>query len=116
MNDSYHLTMKQVALVVGGAAGIGEATAHKLASRGISIVVADMNEEQGRGVVDDISRTYQVESEFLKIDVTDEESVRSVVEKAASLTGRLDYAANCAGICESVWDEEQSISVDIFDK
>ncbi|KAL6246969.1 hypothetical protein RBB50_006276 [Rhinocladiella similis] len=110
------LTTKQVALVVGGASGICEATARKLASRGVPVVVADMNEDQGKSVAEDIAKTYGIGADFVRIDVTNEESVKAAVEFAAERTGRLDFAANCAGICESTWDEEKSISVELFDK
>ena len=47
----------RVALVTGAAGGIGKATAHKLASRGISIVAVDVNEKDGPNVTDQTLRT-----------------------------------------------------------
>jgi len=105
-----------VALITGAASGIGRATAHKLASRGISIVLADMNEEQGIACANEVSQKWKVRTKFLKLDVTQEAQVKQVVPAAASLTGRLDFAANCAGICESVWDEEESITTELFER
>lgn len=106
----------QSAIVVGGASGIGEATARKLASRGISVCIADRNEEQAKAVANDITVTYNVRAKHVHVDVANEDSVKSAVEFAARITGRLDFAANCAGICESIWEEERSFTVEVFDR
>jgi meso-butanediol dehydrogenase/(S,S)-butanediol dehydrogenase/diacetyl reductase len=105
-----------VALITGAASGIGRATAHKLASRGISIVLADMNRDQGTAAADEISQKWKVRTKFLKLDVTKENEVKDAVAAAASLNGRLDFAANCAGICESIWDEEESVTAELFER
>lgn len=105
-----------VALITGAAGGIGRATAHKLASRGISIVIVDMDEEHGSRVADEIADQWNVQSKFLKVDITQEQQVREAVKSATEWTGRLDYAANCAGICESIWAEEESITTELFEK
>lgn len=105
-----------VALITGGASGIGRATAHKLASRGISVVLADMNQEQGTAVANEVAQKWKVRTKFQKLDVTQEAEVKEAVAAAAGLTGRLDFAANCAGVCESVWDEEESITTELFER
>jgi len=105
-----------VALVTGSASGIGRAVANKLASRGISIVVADRNEKQGTEAAASIAQEYNVRARFHRVDVTQEADVKALVAAASELTGRLDYAANCAGICESVWEEEESITTELFDR
>ncbi|KAJ5465323.1 3-oxoacyl-reductase [Penicillium daleae] len=105
------------AIVTGGASGIGEATARKLASRGINVVIADLNDAHGRDLASEISSTYSVDAQFVTTDVTKEEDVKGMVDFAVQRWGRLDYAANCAGICvETARDEEVSVSTDIFDK
>lgn len=104
------------ALVVGGASGIGEATARKLASRGITVCIADCNVDQAKIVAAAVVRDFDVRAEVVYVDVGEEESIRAAVDHAAHMTGRLDFAANCAGICESVWDEEISISSEVFDR
>lgn len=109
--------MKQlVALITGAASGIGRATAHKLASRGISIVLADRNHDEGRAAANEVAQRWKVPTEFVKLDVTQETEVKEAVQAAASLTGQLDFAANCAGICESIWDEEESITTELFER
>src|SRR5215210_6341225 len=76
------------ALVVGGASGLGEATARELAARGASITLADLNEERGERVAEELGGT------FVKADVTDETEVQAAVERA----GELRLAVSCAGI------------------
>ncbi|OAL40667.1 hypothetical protein AYO20_00403 [Fonsecaea nubica] len=104
------------ALVTGGASGIGEATARKLASRGISVLIGDMNRARGEKVAAEIRELYGVRAAFYSLDVTDEANVKAFVEHATQWTGRLDFAANCAGICENVWDGEESITAELFDQ
>jgi NAD(P)-dependent dehydrogenase (short-subunit alcohol dehydrogenase family) len=104
------------ALVTGGASGIGEAVARKLASRGIAVSIADTQKDRGIAIAEHIASAYNVKTAFHQVDVTQEIEVKQLVEVATSLTGRLDYAANCAGICETVWAEEESITTEIFDR
>jgi NAD(P)-dependent dehydrogenase (short-subunit alcohol dehydrogenase family) len=80
------------AIVTGAASGLGEATARALARTGAYVVVADLNEEGGKGVAADIG------GQFAKTDVTDEESVREAVAVAASAGRPLRVAVSCAGI------------------
>ena len=109
-------TTARVALITGAAQGIGRATANKLASRGISIIFADMNADKGQQAAKEVREKWNVATDFVKVDVTQEDQVKNMIERSLKLTGRLDYAANCAGICESAWDGEEGISVELFDK
>jgi NAD(P)-dependent dehydrogenase (short-subunit alcohol dehydrogenase family) len=104
------------ALVTGGASGIGEATVRKLASRGVSVLIGDLNSDRGEKLAAEVRELYNVRADFFLLDVTDEANVRSFVEQSTKWTGRLDFAANCAGICESVWEEEESITAELFDR
>lgn len=106
----------RVAFITGASGGIGRATAHKLASRGVSIVLVDMNEEQGKKVAKEVAQKWEVKTKFLKTDITQEQQVKDAVAASTEWTGRLDYAANCAGICESIWGEEESITTELFDR
>lgn len=85
--------MKSVnAIVFGGASGLGEATALELAGAGHAVTVADLNEDKGSAVADEVGGT------FAKADVTDEDSVRAAVESAAGGDGGLRICVNCAGV------------------
>ena len=76
------------ALVAGGASGLGEATARALAARGARLTIADLNEERGEALADELG------AGFVKADVTDEAQVQSAVEAAEELR----LAVSCAGI------------------
>ena len=80
------------AIVMGGASGLGEATARALAERGARVTVADLNEEKGNALAGDIGAT------FLKADVTSPDEVEGAVAAAAGAEGGLRIAVNCAGV------------------
>jgi NAD(P)-dependent dehydrogenase (short-subunit alcohol dehydrogenase family) len=80
------------AIVVGGASGLGEATARALVERGAQVVLADVNEEKGQAVAQELG------ARFVKADVTDEQQVEAAVAAAAEAGGGLRIAVNCAGI------------------
>jgi 3-hydroxyacyl-CoA dehydrogenase / 3-hydroxy-2-methylbutyryl-CoA dehydrogenase len=82
------------ALVAGGASGLGEATVRLLHQRGASVVVADLNEDKGRGLVAELGERAQ----FVRADVTDPDSVQSAVDHAAAQPGGLRISVCCAGI------------------
>jgi NAD(P)-dependent dehydrogenase (short-subunit alcohol dehydrogenase family) len=82
-----------VALVTGGASGLGLATATALASAGATVVLADLPTSPGQRSADGIGG----DAVFVPTDVTDESSVQAAVERAAEL-GPLRVAVNCAGI------------------
>jgi NAD(P)-dependent dehydrogenase (short-subunit alcohol dehydrogenase family) len=76
------------AFVAGGASGLGEATARELAARGARVTVADLNEERGAALAEEIGGS------FANADVTDEGQVEAAVASA----GELRLAVSCAGI------------------
>jgi NAD(P)-dependent dehydrogenase (short-subunit alcohol dehydrogenase family) len=76
------------ALVAGGASGLGEATARELAARGARVTVADLNEERGAALADELGGS------FVSTDVTDEALVAAAVESVDGLR----LAVSCAGI------------------
>jgi NAD(P)-dependent dehydrogenase (short-subunit alcohol dehydrogenase family) len=80
------------AVISGGASGLGEATARVLAAAGSRVVIADLNEERGKPVAEEIG------GQFVKTDVTDEQSVHAAVEVAAGFGVPLRAAISCAGI------------------
>jgi NAD(P)-dependent dehydrogenase (short-subunit alcohol dehydrogenase family) len=79
------------AIVTGGASGIGEATARRLAEAGARVVILDLNEERGEEVASEIG------GGFVKANVTDEEQVRAGTEAAAAMAP-LRACVHCAGI------------------
>lgn len=87
----------QVALVTGGAAGIGRATAQAFAAEGLKVVVADLDAVGGEATVAQI-RQAGGEALFVGCDVTCDSEVRQLHERIVATYGRLDYAFNNAGI------------------
>jgi 3-oxoacyl-[acyl-carrier protein] reductase len=82
----------KVALVTGGARGIGAATAARLASEGADVVVADFDLAAAEGTATAIG------GRAVRCDVTSREQVEAAVEAAAAPAGRLDILVTCAGI------------------
>ena len=87
----------KVALVTGGASGMGRATALLLAQEGAAVVVCDVQEEQGQSVAREIAEAGG-RGLFLPLDVTSDSSWKSSVEKVANAFGHLNILVNTAGI------------------
>lgn len=83
----------RVAIVTGGASGIGKACAERFASEGAIVVIADVNDGLGRETASQIDR-----AEFMKIDVTDADAVEKMVSDTVQKHGKLDIIMNNAGI------------------
>ncbi|MCM3337732.1 SDR family oxidoreductase [Paenibacillus sp. MER TA 81-3] len=90
-------SIKRVAVITGGASGIGRHTALKFASKGDRVVVADFNEETGNETVE-LIKAEGGEAIFVKTDVSKLEDVEALVEKAVETFGRIDVMFNNAGI------------------
>lgn len=86
----------RVAIVTGGASGIGRATAERLAAEGAAVLVADLDEDAGTKVADEIDATGGT-ARFHRADVTDHAQVDAMVAAALDEFGRLDFAVNSAG-------------------
>ncbi|MFC5946928.1 3-hydroxyacyl-CoA dehydrogenase [Pseudonocardia lutea] len=87
----------QVALVTGGASGLGLATAETLLDAGASVVIVDLPSSQGAEIAEKLGDKVV----FAAADVTDEAQVTAALDKAAEL-GTLRVAVNCAGIGNAI--------------
>lgn len=87
----------KVALVTGGASGIGRATALTFAREGAKLVIADMQEDCGRQTAHMISENGG-EATFVQVDVTNATAVEAMIATTVETYGRLDCAYNNAGI------------------
>jgi NAD(P)-dependent dehydrogenase (short-subunit alcohol dehydrogenase family) len=83
----------RVALVTGGGAGIGRATAHALAQAGARVAVTDIEQAAAERVAGEL-----VAGEAYRLDVADEAAVGAVVEQIAARHGRIDILVNNAGL------------------
>lgn len=87
----------KIALVTGGASGIGKAVATKLAAEGASVVIADLNEDAAQSVVSEIEAAGGRAS-AVATDVSKHADLQHAVAHAVSTYGHLDLAFNNAGI------------------
>jgi len=85
----------RVAVVTGGASGIGAAVAAALAARGARVAVLDVRADASLAAADDLAGTEHL---GVACDVTDQDSVDAAVARVLEATGRVDVLVNCAGI------------------
>lgn len=83
----------KVAVITGGASGIGEATARLFSKHGAKVVIADIQDNLGHSVCKDLES-----SSYVHCDVTKEEDIENAVNTAVSKHGKLDIMYNNAGI------------------
>lgn len=109
----------RVVLITGGATGIGRAGALAFARQGATVVVADIDERAAETV--ELIEAEGGRGLFVRVDVSDGESVRELIDRATTTFGRLDVAWNNAGVLpatkplhEMTEDEwEHVVSVDL---
>ena len=88
---------QKVAIVTGGSSGIGKAIVHQYAREGVAVVIADMQDDQGQALVNEIT-SKGGSAIYVHCDVSSFDDNVRVVEAALQTFGRLDYAVNNAGI------------------
>ena len=101
-------------LVSGGASGLGEATARRLVQEGGRVVLADLNEELGEALAEELGEAAR----FLRTDVTQADAVRAAIALARQEFGGLSGAVSCAGIGTpgKVLGKDGPHSLDLFTK
>lgn len=89
-----------VALITGGATGIGKAVALKLASQGITVVISGRRADVGQAALAEIRAVASAgaQARFIQNDVAQETAVQALIDSIVSEFGRLDMAVNNAGI------------------
>ena len=97
MADIFRLDGK-VAVVVGGAGGIGEAMARGLAQYGAKVAVASRNLQNLQNVAKKIRAETSSEAEAFQVDVVDEKSVAQLVEQVVSKFETVDILVNSQGV------------------
>lgn len=87
----------QVAIITGGADGLGKGIAARIASEGCKVVLFDINQKLLQQTVDDFKELGYA-AEGVVVDIASEESVKRGVEQVDSEFGKIDIMVNCAGI------------------
>jgi NAD(P)-dependent dehydrogenase (short-subunit alcohol dehydrogenase family) len=99
----------QVAVVTGGASGIGLACAQRLGQAGAKVVVADINVERGTGAAEEIGAS------FVHVDVMDEASIESCALKVETVIGPVEMLVTSAGILQPPLDPH-ALPTEIWDR
>jgi 3(or 17)beta-hydroxysteroid dehydrogenase len=99
----------KVAVVTGAASGLGQAISLLLSREGAKVVLADINETNGKQVAESI-RQRGGEAFFSKLDVTSEAGWSEVMQETLKQFGKLDILVNCAGIFHSKSIEETTFA------
>ncbi|MDR0596281.1 MAG: SDR family oxidoreductase [Clostridiales Family XIII bacterium] len=88
-------------IVTGAASGFGEGLARGFAARGAKLVCADMNEQGALAVAESLRSDFGVPASALPVNVSDEESVKGMVDSAVREHGGLDVMVSCAGVLKA---------------
>ncbi|CAM4218142.1 3-hydroxy-2-methylbutyryl-CoA dehydrogenase [Bacillus manliponensis] len=84
----------KVAIVTGGASGLGLATTMRLIEKGAKVAVFDINETVAKAVVDQLGESAQ----YFLVNVVDEESVQQAISQVVEAFGAIHICVNCAGV------------------
>ncbi len=113
----------KVAVITGGASGMGRATTLRFLDEGASVVIADYNEDTGKQTMAlAAERGFREPVRFIRTDVAKESDVAAMIELAVSDFGRLDIVFNNAGVGGAlgpIWDvevEEWDYTFDVLAK
>ena len=85
---------ESIAIVTGGASGLGEATVRQIIQAGGKAAILDVSDERGQSLVQELGER----SMFIRTDVTSEEDVSRAIHKAVESFGTINAVVNCAGI------------------
>lgn len=114
-SDPEYSLQGKTAMVTGGAAGIGKATAEFLSKKGVNLILADLNQE-----VDSIAKSIHPSAIGVPGNITNSQDRKSLLTKALATFGAVDILVNCAGIValekaedldENDWDRTMEINL-----
>ena len=109
----------KVALVTGGARGIGEAIVRLFAKEGAKVVIGDILEKEGEATSEDVRREGG-EARFVRLDVTSEDSWRKAIKAVEDRYGRLNVLVNNAGLVDreaiedtplELWEQIMAVNI-----
>lgn len=100
----------RVAIITGGASGIGLATAHRFAAEGAQVVIADLDQATGEAAASEVGGVFRA------VNVADEAQVDAVFDGVAAEFGRIDVAFNNAGISPADDDSIETTELPAWDR
>ncbi len=110
----------KVALVTGGASGIGRAVVKKFVLSGAKVIIGDIQNDAGTELRNNLA-AKGVSVEFIKVNVASASEVEALIEQVITFFGKLDFAVNCAGIegahagvathTKEVWDRVLAVNL-----
>jgi NAD(P)-dependent dehydrogenase (short-subunit alcohol dehydrogenase family) len=113
----------KVAVITGGASGMGRATTVRFLQEGASVVIADFNEDTGKQTLALASeKGFREQSRFIRTDVAKEADIAAMIDLAVTDFGRVDIVFNNAGVGGAlgpIWDvavEEWDYTFDVLTK
>jgi NAD(P)-dependent dehydrogenase (short-subunit alcohol dehydrogenase family) len=114
------LLAEKVALISGGAKGMGQGMVFKLASEGCTVAIADINIKEAEGTIEEVVKKGG-RGLAIKCDVTDGKQIKAAVEKVISQFGKIDILVNNAGgildtppiedLSEETWDKTMNLNL-----
>ena len=105
---------KIIAVVSGGASGLGEGTCRYLVEKGAKVAILDMDEKRGLELADELGDSAL----FYKTDVTDTENVQAAIDQTVKTFGGISAAISCAGVAfgGKVVTKKGPIDMNLFNK
>lgn len=108
----------KVAIVTGGASGIGAATAQEFTNEGAAVAIFDINASAGHEMVEHLRATGS-QAHFFKVDVSDSQACRAAAEQVVSHLGRIDFLVNNAvsfiakglDVTDAEWERSLGVNV-----
>ncbi|MCU0447203.1 MAG: 3-hydroxyacyl-CoA dehydrogenase [Microscillaceae bacterium] len=103
-----------VALISGGASGLGEACVRRFVAQGAKVVIVDLNEARGQALAQELGEATR----YVQANVADEADIQKAVDTAIATFGSLQIAINCAGIGSAIKTvgKEGPHPLDVFQK
>lgn len=98
----------KVILIIGGATGIGKAAAELCAARGAQVIVADINETAG------METARGINAPFVRVNVTDENSVKALYAQVTQQFGKLDALIHAAGLLKGAFTPIEEFTLDTW--
>ena len=110
------LLKDKVALITGGAKGMGEATSLKFAEQGAKVIIADLNIDAAKETAEKINEQKGTARAYAQVDVTDKDSIKNTVDKTMEEFGKIDVLINFAGGTFGSEGTTENINMDDWDK